>query len=67
MYAHPNAISSLGMELQTLQADFRVLGAEFSPLEEQQVILTSEPSLQPRKCTVTGLDTSSSQQIATVM
>lgn len=38
-----------------LQADFRVLGAEFSPLEERQVLLTAKTSLQPRKCTLIGL------------
>lgn len=38
-----------------LQADFRVLGAEFSPLEEWQVLLTAKTSLQPRKCTLIGL------------
>lgn len=50
-----------------LPADLRVLEAEFSPLEEQQAILTSESSLQPRICILNGLEAFSSQLISTVM
>lgn len=42
------ALDPLGLELQIVKATMWVLGTKIGPLEEQSVLLTTWPPLQPQ-------------------